>query len=180
MKTESPDNDREVLDLKKQSFFRSAAAAFGQVLLWVLLAVVLVILWLAEKEYSWERFKEFACLFILVESFVSLPVPLTFLRVTLCEKNVEVKFLFFTFRRLAAEDIRQVGIFEKMSGSSPVCYVFFSKRQRDVNEINKAFERNTDKDIIFLSYPQKNLKNTIDRYFPNKFDESKTFVFAAE
>ena len=166
--------------MRKQSFVRSTAAAFGQILLWALLAVVSVILWLAEKEYSWERFKEFICLFILVEALASLPVPLTLLRVTLCEKYVEVKFLFFTFRRIAAEDIRQVGIFEKMSGPSPVCYVFFSKRQRDVNEINKAFERNTDKDIIFLSYPQKNLKNTVERYFPDKFDDSKTFVFAAE
>lgn len=161
---------------KKCSFYRSRVLVFGQVFLWILIAVVLTVLWVTEKDDSSERLKEFALLTVLCEAAVSVTVPLTFLRVEFSGRYVKEKALLFTVKKIAAEDIRQIGIFEKTEGRSHVCTVFFSGRYRDVSEINRCFERGWHKDIIFLSYPQKDLKNVLEERFPDKFDEKNTFV----
>lgn len=175
------DKNKTVSDTEKRqkhSFYRHEGTVIIQVILWVFVAAVLLIIGLAEKEYSLTHRKEYALLFLFCEMAVSVPVPLTFLRVTFCDRYVKEKALFFTVKRLAKEEIRQIGIFEKSAGRTQVRQVFFSEKCRNVNEINRCFERGRNRDIIFLSYPQKGLENTLKEVFPDRFDEKNTFVFS--
>lgn len=163
--------------MKKYSFYRSNIAVHLLIFLWLFIAAVFVAVFLAAKDYSFENVKTIAAMIGVSESMTLVIAPFAFLRVEFTEKQLKVKFLFLTFKKMELSNIVQVGIFEKMSGQRPISYVFFSENKKDVNAVNRSFER-SGKDTIFLSYPQKGLKEVLQEYFPNQFDENNILVFS--
>ena len=68
-----------------------------------------------------------------------------------------------------------------MSGSSPLCYVFFTTQHLSVEKVNALFDKRglTNKDdIIVCDYPQKGLEEFLKISFPELFNSNRNIVYS--
>lgn len=156
----------------KKVYYKSVVAYYGQIFVWILLAVVFFALFLVGEDHSKDNFEFILVCILIAESMASLCVPLTMRKIVFTEHMISVKFGFICIKKLYNEDIKYIRIFRKMSGPHPISCVFFAKQIFDAEKVDALFDKQSitnKEDIIFCDYPQKGLKEFLDNTFPALF-----------
>ncbi|MGN1442944.1 MAG: hypothetical protein ACI4XE_03755 [Acutalibacteraceae bacterium] len=153
----------------KKVYYQSTVAYFGQIFIWVFLAVVFIVLFLVCGDYSKDNVETIFVCILIAETMASLCVPATMRKIVFSDGCVSVKIGFIWIKKLSYDDIKYINVIRKMSGPHPVSRVFFSKQFLEENQVKTLFDRQSllnKEDIIFCDYPQKDLKDFLESTFP--------------
>ena len=165
----------------KKSFYQSKIACCGQIFIWILLAVLFIALFLINGDYSKDGAEVFIVSALLVELLASLCVPATMRKVVFSDSCLSIKIGPISLKKVYYKDIKYIDIFRKMSGPSPICYVFFSTKHLTVENVNTLFDKRglvEKREIIFCDYPQKDLDELLKSLFPGLFDPNHSIVYS--